>query len=139
MLNNWFMVWRIFTFLGKKSLFFAESFQKLSTSFYFIYFQFCCNLLNNCFIFIWWSQKFSFLFDYNRVFFSNFWQKNIGKWVSKLVPKTYSKMEKKLPKMGSKTDHKNGNQNSDEIRIMISSPVEANFRAKLRGLTTQSG
>ena len=90
------MVWRIFTFWGKKSLFFAKSFQKLSHFFYFIHFQFCCNLLNNCFIFIWWSQKFSFLFDSNRVFFSNFWQKNIGKSTSKLVPKTYSKMEKKL-------------------------------------------
>ena len=129
------MVWRIFTFWGKKSLFFAKSFQKLSHFFYFIHFQFCCNLLNNCFIFIWWSQKFSFLFDSNRVFFSNFWQKNIGKWTPKLVPKTYSKMEKKLSIIWTQELSVNWNHNLELVQIIDTRDEERNTSRKLGSLT----
>ena len=130
------MVWRIFTFWGKKSLFFAESFQKLSTSFYFIYFQFCSNLLSKCFIFIWWSKKNSFLFDYNRVFFQTFDKKilenEVQNWSQKRTQK-WRKIEHNLdPKIITEKNH-----NSEVIQIIGTFTYEPNTARKLRSLTTQ--
>ena len=89
-------------FLGGNIIIFCRNFPKIEHIFYFICFRSCCNLLNNWFISFFDLTNFLFFLIKIVFFFPNFWQKNIGKWTSKLtnncVPKTYSKMEKKLNK-----------------------------------------